>query len=55
MIGYGKIAILIIICIPVTGNIRADTPKAQKGVLDLSRYDFESSGAVSLQGEWELY
>jgi signal transduction histidine kinase/ActR/RegA family two-component response regulator len=30
-------------------------PKAERGVLDLSRWNFEEGGAVPLSGEWELY
>ena len=30
-------------------------PKAQRGVLDLSNYNFENSGAITLNGEWQFY
>lgn len=29
--------------------------KAEKGVLDLSRWNFQKNGVVSLDGEWEFY
>ncbi|WP_103104896.1 hybrid sensor histidine kinase/response regulator [Brevibacillus reuszeri] len=32
-----------------------DTPPANKGVLDLSGWDFRSKGLVSLDGQWEFY
>ncbi|BAU28632.1 histidine kinase/DNA gyrase B/HSP90-like ATPase [Aneurinibacillus soli] len=32
-----------------------ETPHAQRGVLDLSAWDFEKKGAVSLDGEWAFY
>ncbi len=30
-------------------------PKAQKGVMDLSHWDFKKNGSVLLKGEWEFY
>ena len=30
-------------------------PKAQKGVMDLSHWDFKENGSVQLKGEWEFY
>lgn len=32
-----------------------ESPKAVKGVLDLSSWDFEKDGTVNLEGEWEYY
>jgi len=32
-----------------------ELPKAEKGVLDLSSWDFETSGTVDLSGKWEFY
>ncbi len=33
----------------------ADFPKAQKGVIDLSSWDFDRDPSVTLKGEWEFY
>jgi len=30
-------------------------PKAKKGVLDLSSWNFEKDGIVPLKGDWEFY
>ena len=30
-------------------------PKAVNGVLDLSMWDFENQGSISLSGQWEFY
>jgi two-component system sensor histidine kinase ChiS len=30
-------------------------PKAEKGILDLSNWDFEKDGIVALNGNWEFY
>ncbi len=30
-------------------------PKAQRGILDLSNYNFENSGSIELNGEWQFY
>lgn len=30
-------------------------PVLQKGVLDISDWKFETDGAISLDGEWEIY
>ncbi|GED67217.1 histidine kinase [Brevibacillus reuszeri] len=32
-----------------------DTPPAERGVLDLSDWDFHKKGLVSLDGQWEFY
>lgn len=34
---------------------RASQPVAEKGYLDLSDWDFDTNGSVSLTGEWEFY
>ncbi|WP_190914008.1 ATP-binding protein [Paenibacillus sabuli] len=36
-------------------SIRGQGPAAVDGVLDLTEWDFERDGVVSLGGEWELY
>ncbi|MBK7054630.1 MAG: adenylate/guanylate cyclase domain-containing protein [Leptospiraceae bacterium] len=30
-------------------------PKAEKGILDLSNWDFEKDGVIALNGDWEFY
>lgn len=35
--------------------VSAASPKSQMGVLDLSHWQFERDGIVSLNGEWEFY
>lgn len=30
-------------------------PVAEKGVLDLTEWDFQKDGAIKIDGEWELY
>ena len=40
---------------PNRGQEHADYRLAQKGVLDLTGWDFESHGPVPLNGEWEFY
>ncbi|MCB1144727.1 MAG: sensor histidine kinase [Leptospiraceae bacterium] len=37
-----------------TGHLSA-TPLAQKGIIDLSTWDFPTMGVVALKGEWEFY
>ncbi len=32
-----------------------DAPVAQKGIIDLSNWDFDKDGNISLDGEWEFY
>lgn len=39
----------------LTGNSAVQPPKAAKGVLDLSTWDFEKQGNVPLNGEWAFY
>jgi len=46
-------SILTISCSNHNKNI--NTPKAQKGILDLRNWNFEKNGPVDLNGEWEFY
>ena len=40
----------------IAGCVKEDpAPKARAGYLDLSRWNFEHDGIVSLDGEWEFY
>lgn len=36
-------------------QIANNYPKAQKGILDLSNWDFKKDGTISLDGDWEFY
>lgn len=51
--------IISVILIWFTFNIlyqqQNENQQAQKGVLDLSNWDFEKDGVVGLDGEWEFY
>jgi hypothetical protein len=47
--------IMVIISIPVLAYSKPNLPVAQKGVMDLSSWDFDKDGTVNLSGEWELY
>lgn len=46
--------VLFILFLPGCKN-HSQIPVAQKGVLDLRRWDFEKKGSVSLKGQWEFY
>ena len=43
---------MVVICGCTTGET---APRAVKGVLDLSGWDFEKNGAVELGGQWAFY
>jgi len=32
-----------------------DQPKAEKGILDLTQWQFEEDGVIKLNGQWEFY
>ena len=51
---YLHLIVLPIICVSATALPLSDTSflKAEKGVLDLSSWDFQKDGSVSLGGEW---
>ncbi len=55
---YSGIILFIITVILSSCNsqdIVIETPIAQKGILDLRNWDFETNGPVQLNGEWEMY
>ncbi|HWR30894.1 MAG TPA: 7TM diverse intracellular signaling domain-containing protein, partial [Negativicutes bacterium] len=43
-----------LLIIPYVGN-DTPSPRAVKGVMDLSEWDFSTGGTVPLNGEWEFY
>ncbi|MBD3240350.1 MAG: hypothetical protein GF331_07175 [Chitinivibrionales bacterium] len=49
--------LLLIFLMPCVASCgpRREPPRAVKGVMDLSTWDFETQGIVGLDGEWELY
>lgn len=52
------IFVLLLILVVLSGCSGAqakETPKAVKGVLDLSDWDFNKDGSLALSGEWEFY
>jgi PAS domain S-box-containing protein len=49
------IAYLIFFSACLNESPRRIAPKAVKGVLDLTDWDFKNDGAVDLSGEWEFY
>lgn len=51
------IFLFILICILIMGGCGSTTekPRAVRGVLNLSQWDFEQNGPVQLDGEWEFY
>ena len=50
-----KRSLLFIFVVLVLSNIGYAMPKAQKGVLNCTDWDFEKDGYVNLEGEWEFY
>ncbi len=52
-----RVAFAILLCCPFSLQAMAshDSPKAQKGVLDLKSWDFADHGKLELEGEWEFY
>ncbi len=51
------VAILVCLFYTFTNKTTASHPPsvAQKGVMDLHRWDFNKNGSVALKGEWEFY
>lgn len=47
---------MFLVCI-VSGctDHQSTSPRAEKGVIDLSRWDFKKDGTISLSGEWQFY
>lgn len=51
-------ASLILIVLLLSGSLfisKSNSPEADKGLLDLSRWNFERDGNVKLDGQWEFY
>jgi len=56
LIGFSLIIIyLIFFSACLNDSQRCIPPKAVKGVLDLTDWDFNRDGPVNLSGEWEFY
>jgi two-component system, sensor histidine kinase ChiS len=54
--GYGSIICVFLFAFLTFGCTESRTaPRAVKGVLDLSSWDFDGDGIASLDGEWEIY
>lgn len=51
---YGFLILIILNCC-ITTEAKTNVPKADKGIIDLSQWDFEKDGIVKLAGEWEFY
>jgi len=49
------IILIALISLYACGNAPASPPRAVCGVIDLRAWDFERSGTVPLNGEWEFY
>lgn len=45
--------LIVFLCLPPL--LAATQPRAVKGVLDLSQWNWEKDGMVDLNGEWEWY
>ena len=54
---FGKVIFLLSLLLTFNCTSKNEPNKilAQKGILDLSTWDFEKDGIVSLNGEWEFY
>ncbi|MBN2893381.1 MAG: SpoIIE family protein phosphatase [Bacteroidales bacterium] len=51
-----KLLFLIIFILSFTFSFsQNNTPKAENGVLDLTKWNFNSDGKIKLSGEWEFY
>lgn len=48
-------ALLVLCCLAGCTDVRSSFPSASNGTLDASSWNFASSPAVPLDGEWELY
>jgi|GEM_PF-1294073 len=55
---HGNLVAFVLLLLPLNASHAHATkvpPKAQKGHLDLSHWDFTKQGNVSLQGEWQFH
>ena len=48
-------ALLLLCCLPGCTDVRSSFPVASKGTINASAWNFSSSPAIPLDGEWELY
>lgn len=48
-------SVLFIVLLFLSGISANNAPKADKGMLDLSRWNFAQSGNIELNGEWTFY
>ena len=55
LLGYSLAILLVCLCACGQGPKAKIPPVAEKGVLDLSHWDFERDGPVDLTGEYEFY
>ena len=60
MKNLNKIVLLIIVMMFMISGCKykehkTEPPKAIKGVIDLSQWDFDKDGEVEIDGEWEYY
>ena len=54
---FNKVVFLLFLLIFFSNcaPVKKTPPKAVKGILDLSEWDFERDGNINLDGEWEFY
>ncbi|MDX1960569.1 MAG: sensor histidine kinase [Leptospiraceae bacterium] len=50
-----KLFLLFLFVIISCSGIKKETPKAEKGVLNLQNWDFSKNRTINLDGEWEFY
>ena len=46
---------LTLCCSGCSAVFSPDQPKAEKGILDLTQWQFEENGVIKLDGQWEFY
>ena len=55
IIGRAGLALFLCFSFSLHAIAAPDLPTAQKGVLDLRDWDFETNGTLEISGEWEFY
>ena len=55
LLNYGLVILLLCVCACEQQSKTIIPPLAEKGVLDLTHWDFERDGPVNLTGEYEFY
>ncbi len=50
-----RVILGVCLLLPFISDEGHTQPSIERGVLDLSNYDFEKSGAIKLQGEWQFF